>query len=102
MRGLALASGGAESAVVSEGAAADAGKVAVPKLLARFRVNHTDTLSVFTASLDEDFLDVAGLLPPDTSLPATDKMTYLLARLEVGAGGGGVSVHLPPQHLLNQ
>lgn len=32
----------------------------------------------------EDFEDVVGLLPENTPLPASDKMTYLLARLEVG------------------
>lgn len=31
----------------------------------------------------EDFKDVIGLLPENTPLPASDKMTYLLARLEV-------------------
>lgn len=46
---------------------------------------------MFTATSEEDFLDVATLLPPNTALPAPDKMTYLLARLEVGGGweGGG-------------
>ncbi len=33
----------------------------------------------------EDFNDVVGLLPPGTPLPASDKMTYLLARLEVSS-----------------
>lgn len=55
-----------------------------PQLLARFKVNHSDTLAVFRAVSPEDFADVAGLLPPNTALPAQDKMTYLLARLEVG------------------
>jgi hypothetical protein len=54
-----------------------------PQLLARFRVNQTDTLAVFRAVSTEDFADVASLLPPNTALPAADKMTYLLARLEV-------------------
>lgn len=31
----------------------------------------------------EDFQDVVGLLPENTPLPASEKMTYLLARLEV-------------------
>eukprot|EP00879_Flechtneria_rotunda_P021695 GHRR01022875.1.p1 GENE.GHRR01022875.1~~GHRR01022875.1.p1 ORF type:complete len:1033 (+),score=433.02 GHRR01022875.1:114-3212(+) len=54
-----------------------------PQLLARFRVNHDDTLSVFRAVSPEDFADVAGLLPSNTALPAADKMTYLVARLEI-------------------
>lgn len=54
-----------------------------PQLLARFKVNQHDTLAVFKAVSIEDFADVAGLLPPNTALPAADKMTYLLARLEV-------------------
>lgn len=54
-----------------------------PQLLARFRVNQQDTLAVFKAVSVEDFGDVASLLPPNTALPAADKMTYLLARLEV-------------------
>lgn len=57
--------------------------VAPPQLLARFRVNRSDTLAVFRAVSTEDFADVASLLPPNTALPAADKMTYLLARLEV-------------------
>jgi kinesin family protein 4/21/27 len=56
-----------------------------PQLLARFRVNQQDTLAVFKAVSAEDFGDIASLLPPSTVLPAADKMTYLLARLEVGA-----------------
>jgi hypothetical protein len=35
----------------------------------------------------EDFKDVIGLLPENTPLPASDKMTYLLARLEVRERG---------------
>jgi hypothetical protein len=54
-----------------------------PQLLARFRVNQQDTLAVFKAVSVEDFGDVASLLPPNTALPAADRMTYLLARLEV-------------------
>ncbi|KAG1666691.1 hypothetical protein FOA52_013603 [Chlamydomonas sp. UWO 241] len=54
-----------------------------PRLLARFRVNRTDVLSVFKAVTEEDYTDVMSLLPQGTSLPASDKMTYLLARLEV-------------------
>lgn len=57
--------------------------VPLPQLLARFRVNQQDTLAVFKAVSVEDFGDVASLLPPNTALPAADKMTYLLARLEV-------------------
>ncbi|GFH15116.1 kinesin-like protein [Haematococcus lacustris] len=56
---------------------------AKPKLLARFKVNTMDTLAVFKAVSKEDFKDVIGLLPENTPLPASDKMTYLLARLEV-------------------
>ncbi|MEW5319130.1 MAG: hypothetical protein WDW38_010300 [Sanguina aurantia] len=58
----------------------------VPVLLARFKVNQYDTLSVFKACTKEDFEDVIGLLPENTPLPASDKMTYLLARLEVHPG----------------
>jgi kinesin family protein 4/21/27 len=54
-----------------------------PQLLARFRVNSQDTLAVFRAVSGEDFADVAGLLPANSAVPAADKMTYLLARLEV-------------------
>ncbi len=61
----------------------------VPKVLARFRVNQCDTLAVFKACTKEDFRDVITLLPENTPLPASDKMTYLLARLEVRAGGWG-------------
>jgi hypothetical protein len=64
-------------------AAAPAPPASPPELLARFRVNQHDTLAVFRAVSTEDFADVAGLLPADTALPAADKMTYLLARLEV-------------------
>jgi kinesin family protein 4/21/27 len=63
-----------------------------PQLLARFRVNQTDTLAVFRAVSTEDFADVASLLPPNTALPAADKMTYLLARLEVRHGVQGLDV----------
>lgn len=59
---------------------------ATPKLLARFRVNRNDVLAVFKALSKEDFQDVVGLLPQGTPLPASDKMTYLLARLEVRMG----------------
>jgi hypothetical protein len=65
-----------------------------PKLLARFKVNAYDTLAVFMATTAEDFLDVASLLPPNTALPAADKMTYLIARLEVSrALAGEVESH---------
>jgi hypothetical protein len=46
-------------------------------------VNQQDTLAVFKASTKEDFKDVISLLPENTPLPASDKMTYLLARLEI-------------------
>mmetsp|Transcript_2102 Transcript_2102/g.5351 ORF Transcript_2102/g.5351 Transcript_2102/m.5351 type:complete len:931 (+) Transcript_2102:94-2886(+) len=55
----------------------------MPKLLARFRVNTNDTLAVYKAISKEDFQDVIGLLPENTPLPASEKMTYLLARLEL-------------------
>ncbi|GFH28695.1 kinesin-like protein, partial [Haematococcus lacustris] len=58
---------------------------AKPKLLARFKVNTMDTLAEFKAVSKEDFKDVIGLLPENTPLPASDKMTYLLARLEVNS-----------------
>ncbi|KXZ47277.1 hypothetical protein GPECTOR_36g129 [Gonium pectorale] len=58
----------------------------VPKLLARFKVNQHDTLAVFKACTKEDFKDVISLLPENTPLPASDKMTYLLARLEINPG----------------
>jgi len=54
-----------------------------PRVLARFKVNRNDVLSVFKAITEEDFRDVMALLPQGTSLPASDKMTYLLARLEI-------------------
>jgi hypothetical protein len=68
-----------------------------PQLLARFRVNQQDTLAVFKAVSVEDFGDVAGLLPPNTALPAADKMTYLIARLEV-RGGSRESLLRPAVH----
>lgn len=46
-------------------------------------MNQHDTLAVFKACTKEDFKDVISLLPENTPLPASDKMTYLLARLEV-------------------
>lgn len=49
-------------------------------------MNQQDTLAVFKAVSVEDFGDVASLLPPNTALPAADRMTYLLARLEVRPG----------------
>jgi hypothetical protein len=54
-----------------------------PQLLARFRVNSRDTMSVFRAVSPEDLADVAALLPPGTTLPGAGRMTYLVARLEV-------------------
>ncbi|EFJ50779.1 inversion kinesin InvA [Volvox carteri f. nagariensis] len=83
----------ADSGGVDEGAGADDGggydlldEGEVPKLLARFKVNQHDTLAVFKACTKEDFKDVISLLPENTPLPASDKMTYLLARLEVNPG----------------
>jgi hypothetical protein len=86
----------------SIGAASDAGEaatataaapaipaVAPPKLLARFRVNKVDSMAVFMATTAEDFRDVVGLLPANSALPASDKMSYLLGRLEVNCGGPG-------------
>ncbi|GIL52093.1 hypothetical protein Vafri_8067 [Volvox africanus] len=82
-----------ESGGVDENAGADDGggydlldEGEVPKLLARFKVNQHDTLAVFKACTKEDFKDVISLLPENTPLPASDKMTYLLARLEVNPG----------------
>lgn len=57
--------------------------VEMPRLLARFKVNQNDTLAVFMATTAEDFKDVAMLLPNNSSLPASNQMSYLLARLEV-------------------
>lgn len=65
-----------------------------PKLLARFKVNQTDVLSVFKATMKEDFQDVIGLLPENTPLPASDKMTYLLARLENSAAARDIQACL--------
>jgi hypothetical protein len=75
----------------AEAAAAEPGipVVASPKLLARFRVNKADSMAVFMATTAEDFRDVVGLLPANSALPASDRMSYLLGRLEVGTGGGG-------------
>lgn len=56
---------------------------ACPAASLHVQVNQYDTLSVFKACTKEDFEDVIGLLPENTPLPASDKMTYLLARLEV-------------------
>ncbi|GAX73057.1 hypothetical protein CEUSTIGMA_g510.t1 [Chlamydomonas eustigma] len=67
---------------------------ATPKLLARFRVNQNDVLAVFKAISKEDFQDVVGLLPQGTPLPASDKMTYLLARLESGSGNADLQASL--------
>ena len=39
-------------------------------------------VSVFKAVTEEDLMDVVRLLPENTALPASDKMTYLVARLE--------------------
>lgn len=61
---------------------------AVTLTLTHPQVNQHDTLAVFKAATKEDFKDVIGLLPENTPLPASDKMTYLLARLEVGQQGG--------------
>lgn len=40
-------------------------------------------LQVFKATTKEDFKDVVKLLPENTPLPASNKMTYLIARLEL-------------------
>lgn len=78
---------GGEEAATEEAAAYDPIEDdSTPRLLARFRVNVTDVLSVFKASSPEDFKDVMGLLPQGTPLPASGQMTYLLARLESGSG----------------
>ena len=55
----------------------------LPPPPARLQVNQHDTLAVFKAASKEDFKDVIALLPENTPLPASDKMTYLLARLIV-------------------
>lgn len=73
--------------------------VPLPQLLARFRVNQQDTLAVFKAVSVEDFGDVASLLPRNTALPAADKMTYLLARLEVRVRCGSWS-HTAGRHCM--
>jgi hypothetical protein len=52
-------------------------------VLARFKVNKHDAVSVFKATTKEDFKDVVKLLPENTPLPASNKMTYLIARLEL-------------------
>jgi hypothetical protein len=52
-------------------------------VLARFKVNKHDVVSVFKATTKEDFKDVVKLLPENTPLPASNKMTYLIARLEL-------------------
>lgn len=49
-------------------------------------MNKFDTISVFRAMSKEDFRDVVKLLPDNTPLPASDKMTYLIARLELARG----------------
>jgi kinesin family protein 4/21/27 len=46
------------------------------------QVNKQDVVSVFKATSKEDFRDVVKLLPENTPLPASNKMTYLIARLE--------------------
>jgi hypothetical protein len=55
-------------------------------VLARFKVNKHDAVSVFKATTKEDFKDVVKLLPENTPLPASNKMTYLIARLELNPG----------------
>lgn len=55
----------------------------LPLPLVRFKVNQHDTLAVFKACTKEDFVDVVQLLPQGTPLPASERMSYLLARLEV-------------------
>ena len=46
------------------------------RVLARFKVNKLDCVSVFKATTKEDFKDVVKLLPENTPLPASNKMTY--------------------------
>ena len=57
-------------------------------MLARFKVNKHDVVSVFKATTKEDFKDVVKLLPENTPLPASNKMTYLIARLELHPNQG--------------
>lgn len=45
------------------------------RVLARFKVNKLDCVSVFKATTKEDFKDVVKLLPENTPLPASNKMT---------------------------
>jgi hypothetical protein len=47
------------------------------RVLARFKVNKLDCVSVFKATTKEDFKDVVKLLPENTPLPASNKMTYV-------------------------
>jgi hypothetical protein len=79
----------ASAAAASTGAAPAIPAVAPPKLLARFRVNKADSMAVFMATTAEDFRDVVGLLPANSALPASDRMSYLLGRLEVLRRGRG-------------
>lgn len=51
-------------------------------ILVILQVNKYDVVSVFKAVTEEDLMDVVRLLPENTALPASDKMTYLVARLE--------------------
>lgn len=87
----AAAEAEAEADAEAEAAAAAAAApsipaVAPPQLLARFRVNKNDSMAVFMAATAEDFTDVVGLLPANSALPASDRMSYLLGRLEVRSG----------------
>ncbi|GMH43780.1 hypothetical protein BSKO_11714 [Bryopsis sp. KO-2023] len=54
-----------------------------PELLARFKINKKDVISIFKSCSREDYQDVMSLLPENTPLPASDRMTYLLSRLEI-------------------
>jgi hypothetical protein len=51
------------------------------RVLARFKVNKLDCVSVFKATTKEDFKDVVKLLPENTPLPASNKMTCASTQL---------------------
>lgn len=54
-----------------------------PPRRARDTARRTCGVQVFKATTKEDFKDVVKLLPENTPLPASNKMTYLIARLEL-------------------
>ncbi|KAI8464145.1 MAG: P-loop containing nucleoside triphosphate hydrolase protein [Monoraphidium minutum] len=85
----AAAAAAPEPAAAATTTEAPAAAAPPPQLLARFRVNKHDSMAVFMAASAEDFRDVVGLLPANSALPASDKMSYLLGRLEVNCGGPG-------------